>query len=216
MPITTNAITVATSAALSALCDYDLSVAQLAGAAHRAFQDGRGSGVDVATACNGGLVRFTRGGPGKAGTWPDSLDVRILWSGTVADTGERIASLGDESGSGTAKALARSARDVDDALCTGTADSVLGVLREYVDALSAFDLDHQLGIFEAGHRQLADYARSAGDVVYKPCGAGGGDIGMAISASSSALDEFIRYAGQMQFSTIDAVLDEQGVLVEVA
>ena len=89
------------------------------------------------------------------------------------------------------------------------------VMRAYVEALAAYDHGRSLGIFAAGHEQLANYAKSRTDMVYKPCGAGGGDIGVALAAAGGALDEFVMVANQHNFVELDARLEPQGVLVEV-
>jgi phosphomevalonate kinase len=86
-------------------------------------------------------------------------------------------------------------------------------LSEYIATLRRFDLDHKLGIFDAGHAALADIADSLG-VVYKPCGAGGGDLGIAISRDESELAAFVDSARQQNFKLMDLTIDATGVVVD--
>ena len=78
-------------------------------------------------------------------------------------------------------------------------------LRDYSDAL---DLD----IFGAGHDLLADAADDLG-VVYKPCGAGGGDIGMALAHEDSGIEMFSALARANGFEPLDVALDPLGARV---
>ena len=82
----------------------------------------------------------------------------------------------------------------------------------YVDALRQLSVDHDLGIFDAGHEELAQQASDNG-IVYKPCGAGGGDIGIVLAACEHDIDEFCEQARRHDFSILDIALDSQGVLL---
>ena len=57
---------------------------------------------------------------------------------------------------------------------------------------------------------MADAAAS-GSVVYKPCGAGGGDLGIVLATSESALDDFVEMASRSHFEKLDLAIDETGV-----
>ena len=50
------------------------------------------------------------------------------------------------------------------------------------------------------------------DIVYKPCGAGGGDIGIVLAASEQAINEFCEGARQQDFRTLDIALESDGIL----
>ena len=51
-------------------------------------------------------------------------------------------------------------------------------------------------------------------VLYKPSGAGGGDIGLAISTDLDALDRLVESAEKMGLKEIDAQIQDAGVRVE--
>jgi phosphomevalonate kinase len=93
--------------------------------------------------------------------------------------------------------------------------SVATLLRrfgEYIKVLMEFDADHGLGIFGAGHAELTALAAREG-LVYKPCGAGGGDIGILLTDDAERADAFIAEALPQGFRPLELRLDEQGVQV---
>lgn len=175
--------------------------------AHRLFQKGSGSGVDVATAVHGGLIEFRADDAiVKPLEWPDGLACRFLWSGVAASTREKLAKLAALARRKSRLQLARSATHV--AAAWHSADAVLQAFPAYIEDLRRFSIDHDLGIFDAGHEELASQAADAG-LVYKPCGAGGGDIGVLLGASEPALDDFLAGTERAVDCRIDSVGVEQ-------
>jgi phosphomevalonate kinase len=85
-------------------------------------------------------------------------------------------------------------------------------LAAYVDCLAEFDRAAALGIFGAPHRQLTRLARHAG-VLYKPSGAGGGDMGVAFALDSAALATFAASARAAGFSLPAMEPDQHGIEV---
>ena len=205
------AIAVALAAALCQVAGGNADVVATAMLAHRQFQGGTGSGVDIACSARGGVVEYRMGGDSATSRfWPMGLHYALLWSGQSADTVAQIAKLDAAGSSPSRSALASAAADVATAWSGSDAALVLAKLGEYTDALRRFDTDHDLGIFGAGHAELADAAAS-GSVVYKPCGAGGGDLGMVLATSESALDDFVEMASRSHFEKLDLAIDETGV-----
>ena len=87
---------------------------------------------------------------------------------------------------------------------------LLSLFAEYVDALSEFDIDHDLGIFDAGHAELVSLASSRG-LLYKPCGAGGGDVGIVLSDDMERLEDFVSEASSHGYRPLDLEIDENGL-----
>jgi phosphomevalonate kinase len=79
------------------------------------------------------------------------------------------------------------------------------VLRQFGD-------DHKLGIFDAGHAELADAADAAG-VVYKPCGAGGGDVGIVFADNNAAVTAFVGRSLPNDFRVLNMNIDSHGVQI---
>ena len=186
-------------------------------AAHRDWQGGAGSGVDIATSTNGGLLEFRTGKKPVCRPlhWPVGLRWSVLWSGQPASTRQQLGKLGGMADSGgrhdtATQNLLAEAEVLAAAWKTGTAGQVLQRLREYTKALMEFSDDRQLGIFDAGHDRLHRMAGDSG-ILYKPCGAGGGDIGAAFATDASALEEFTRAAGDAGFQVVPVSPEPRGV-----
>lgn len=165
--------------------------------AHRAAQGGKGSGIDVAAALCGALVLMrpdSNGSPPVLApyAWPESLHWQALWTGQSAATVGHIRRFDDWRQTAPAQqpaALAWLCRCAE-ALAAGL---TLDRLRRYSAALYDVDRVGQLGIYTPLHTKLHNLAR-VHQVQYKPCGAGGGDAGIAISDDPERLAAFISAA----------------------
>ena len=205
------ALVVALTAALDLAAGGGRSIYRVATAAHSDFQGGSGSGADIACSVTGGLIEFRMGNePDRALQWPDGLHYAMLWSGVAAQTGDKLQRLAKVDAATSRAALATAAEAVATAWHNRTAVKILAALRSYTEALRRFDVDHELGIFDAGHAELADKAASAG-VVYKPCGAGGGDLGIVLADDAKAVNAFVEMAGERGFSQQRLALEATGL-----
>ncbi len=138
-----------------------------------------------------------------------------IWTGASADTRTHIADFDTWREGSIPSALAQ---------LIGAAAAVVGSLpnaeefvrqlRAYAITLQALDATARLGIYSTAHRTLTDVARKLG-VVYKPCGAGGGDVGMAFALEPGALAAFERDARAAGFNRLPLELDEHGITVSV-
>lgn len=166
-------------------------------AIHAGLQGRRGSGLDVAASLYGGLIEYSRSPSPQAvsGSLPQDVAYCFVWSGHEATTGRFLAELDrwcqDHERAyrqlmrllaDTARAGAQAARDND-------AEAFLNSLDEYAGALRALGEASGTDILSAPHRRLRALASRCG-VVYKPCGAGGGDIGVGMSRDPEALARF--------------------------
>lgn len=206
----------AVAVALTAAClgHAGPSTLEDAGRAHRIFQEGRGSGVDVATSVYGGVIQFGPRGSVSPLAWPDGLVARILWSGSSASTSDKIRTVNPADESPETRALVEAAEQSCVAWQDGDAGRVLGRLADFVARLGDYDAAHRRGIFDAGHAELVELARSYAGLVYKPSGAGGGDIGMVFSESPDTLSDFAAAASRQGFVELDVEMDPDGVRLE--
>ena len=205
------ALTAALATALHALGgDKADTVAHVA---HRLFQGGAGSGVDIACSIEGGTVEYRMAGRQATPVeWPAGLCFSVLWSGISADTGGRLVRFADQPGSPSRSELGEASASVAAAFERGQAAGVIAALGAYTGALLRFDAAHRLGIFDAGHKELAERAAEAG-MVYKPCGAGGGDIGVALATSRASLASFEKTAARSGFMRLALSIDSRGALL---
>lgn len=202
-----------TVALCKALGGPDLDAAgllSLSRSAHRQFQEGVGSGVDVATSVLGGLIRYriTETLPEQAG-WPAGLLSRLLWSGVAASTTSKLARWRNALEPKSCDTLVKAAEAIADCWQTADADAAMLEARRYVGALAAFDNDHELGVFAAGHAQLVEESANFG-LVYKPCGAGGGDVGVVLGKDQEAMEKFTTMATAIGFRPLDSRIDYRG------
>jgi phosphomevalonate kinase len=205
------AIAVALAAALDRITNASSDVGDAAAEAHRDLQGGTGSGVDVACSVAGNVIQYRmQGRESQALTWPAGLHYALLWSGRSADTATQLEKLAGTDSKASRAGLAEAADAVAAAWQDSEVSNIVTALRNYTDSLRRFDIDHRLGIFDAGHAELVAAAATS-DVIYKPCGAGAGDLGMAVSASKAALAEFVAVAEGRNFEPLDLVIDVNGV-----
>jgi len=198
------ALAVALAAALRGSDDVLLDAMR----AHRGFQQGAGSGVDIATCVSGGLVEYRMAGAQITPLqWPTGLVFRLVWTGVAASTRSKLDKLGAAGQRESRQQLAESAESM--AIAWRSTSALLREYPEYIERLRRFSVDYDLGIFDAGHDELVNEAQDAG-LVYKPCGAGGGDVGILLGTSDAELDEFV--AGRCR--SIECNLDVRGVKLE--
>jgi len=205
------ALTVALGQALISLQNEARDVGEIAADAHRNFQQGVGSGADIATSVAGGLIEYQmRGNNATRVPWPAGLAFALFWSGVAASTRERVDRLTASDAKPSRSRLSEVAVATALAWQSGNADSIIGASEQYVNALKRFSVDHGLGIFEAGHDALVQDALERG-FVYKPCGAGGGDVGIALATDTAQLDAFAQRAEAAGFRRLDIDIDNDGV-----
>ena len=206
------ALTVALLAALEGKVDVFAEALD----AHSRLQQGAGSGIDVAAAVHGGLFEYEM--PTRAVkrlAWPNGLAFRVIWTGVPSSTEAQLARLARSASRPSRSALLLAAPRIRNAWCSGDADAILADYVGYIGVLRQFSVDHDLGIFDAGHDELTDAAMVDG-LVYKPAGAGGGDIGMLFGRSDDDLDAFLQRHAQLVNGVLDCELDPDGVRMESA
>lgn len=190
-------------------------------AAHRAAQQGAGSGIDVAASSLGGLLTYQLSDtePGSSATtdpltlpldWPQGLFWQAFWTGSPASTTDHLkrfdAWRANNNNTNALSDLVAASND-----CSELLD--LTTLGQYVAALRRFDSDSQVGIYAKGHEDLHKLAQRVG-VIYKPCGAGGGDLGVAFAADPAQLQRFAAQAEADNIAQIRLEMAQHGVTTQ--
>jgi len=174
------------------------------------------SGADLAASLAGGLNVYQPDSrqPGiAAATWPAGLHWSAIWVGVPAATGDFVTAFHDwrerAAGSGL---LAEMSQRVEHAAASRTA-------ADWIEAFDAFGgLLERLGrfmgreIMTEPHRNLRRLAAGHG-VVYKSCGAGGGDLGIALSTDPDALERFRTESLALGAHPLELGVNRQGASV---
>jgi len=206
------ALTGALVGALDITIERD-SLLNICHAAHRRFQGGHGSGIDVAAALLGGVigVRLESGEQYPIDAeleWPAGLFMLPVWSGNSASTPElltRFDAYRAQAVDGYAhhlRNLTTFAQQADAAWRAGAVAEVLSALAGYDNALRALDYDARIGINTATHEHLRGLIEHHG-AVYKTSGAGGGDFGIALTDSKDILEAVAVELARERFVLLD-------------
>ena len=205
------AVTVALGKALAALNGHKMDLQRLQ-KAHRAFQHGVGSGLDVAAAYHGGVILYQNDQSETHGL-DSNLAYSFVFAGESTQTSSMVARFnewrGDTTPASLAELLTAADRVADASL---NAKMFMCCMRDYIDALAHLDQDAQIGIFGAGHKAAMGLAQRHG-VLYKPCGAGGGDMGVAFSTDDDALAMFKRDVEEQDLKVVPLEITDNGVQV---
>ncbi len=191
--------------------------------AHRKFQGGRGSGIDVVTSLEGGIVAVSLcdGTP-----WPDvsplclpeGLFIVPVWSGTGASTPRLLSRFDayarrdpgrfrrhmDRLGQVAAAAL--------EAWRGGSPGEIIQGLRRYDAALQSMDREGAIGIYTPPHRELARICEDRG-AFYKISGAGGGDFGLACGDSAAIMDSLVKHLRAAGYLTLSSPGSQAGLKI---
>ena len=177
-------------------------------AAHRRAQAGLGSGIDIAASFFGGCLRFQ---DGNAKPFCNPLVHRcFVWVGTSAHTKHKLDLFSEHLKRGGTTAL-RALADCSEYLFD---NPTIAALRAYNSALKNLDKAARLGVYSAPHLAAERLAKAEG-LIYKPCGAGGGDVGVAVAESAEPLPRFAAAAQELGFAVLNLETARHGVHLEV-
>ncbi len=167
-------------------------------ALHRHHQGGRGSGLDIAASLHGGTFVYRRGDPHPAlipVPLPPGLELLCVWSGRSASTGgflERLSVWRRRNERAYERYMGELSRIAEDGIKAATSRDPAAfrmALREYTRSLDGLGAATSLPIVSPVHRRIERLASKHG-LTYKPSGAGGGDIGIAVADDPRATRRF--------------------------
>ena len=172
-----------------------------------------GSGIDVLTSYCGGTIKFERQTV-ESVELPKGLYLDIYAVGYSTDTTtmvDRFRHEFDDIPVSLQRSFVSTACDVSASLSDVSKFFValqrfIGVYRDLASAAN-------LSVWSAQHETMYDLANQVG-VLYKPSGAGGGDIGMAVATDPRCLTELRCEASNLSATPLDLQRDSNGVRVE--
>ena len=208
------ALTVALCAAVKRSTDRG-TIMDVAQRAHGDLQGGVGSGVDIACSLCGGLIEYSMEAAAVVALdWPEELHYRVIWTGVAASTRDKLRKFDTGVSLPSRERLAGASKRMADVWRSGDAGEIIKNYRSYIEDLRQFSIDHGLGIFDAGHEDIWRRAIDS-QLTYKPCGAGGGDVGIVFGTDDAVLDSFMEELAS-RYVRLDCMLSHVGATIESA
>lgn len=221
------ALTVALASALAAFAGRSDVVADRAHwlqrlvRMHSAWQDGHGSGVDIAASLAGGLVAYRRcaaaGAPSCTSlAWPlAGVECLFVWSGQTVSTADSLQRLAQwrrahpDAYAAHMQELGALAEAATEAVQQGNGAAFVALVADYAKALERFGAASGLEIFSPAQKQLVELAAQSG-ASYKPCGAGG-DFGVMVVQEADRLARIERSMIASGLHAVSLAVDPHGL-----
>ena len=192
-------------------------------AVHRRLQGETGSGIDVAASVHGGFQFFQRSIEGadkppriQPVAWPTGVFLGAVWKGKPTSTAPMLLDLerfsyekNDYFRTKMAR-LGEAARQGIKAVENGFAGGFMDAADDYYRLLAHLTERSGVPIVTSEDEHLADLARTGGGV-YKPSGAGGGDVGLVIADSQETIDRITQATSDAGYPTLDLKWGADGV-----
>jgi phosphomevalonate kinase len=194
---------------------------------HYTVQGKKGSGIDIAASSYGGIIEYRRHSTGKIKPveilrrdMPEDLIILPVWSGSSASTPllvEKVQNfkqnhhvIYDQIISNLHNIAGRGCR----AFAAKDSASFIQSVSEYYEGLRKLDEKTSAGIISDVHRKIAQIVHESG-AVYKPSGAGGGDLGIALTRSRTIANRVSGNILRSGLHLINLVPSPGGAYVEI-
>ena len=182
---------------------------------HNSKQDSLGSGLDViASSLDSGLiecdVKKAREGKWTKLEWPSELLIKGVITSDESNTKEMIKKFlkGHAKNKEFFLALKIDADQILKELSLSwkskDSESILVLMKQYNILMQQLDEEYHLGIYTEEHKALANIANKLG-LLYKPSGAGGGDLGLILTDNEMKLEQLIAELKDNDFQTLDLI-----------
>ena len=167
---------------------------------HQCLQSKKGSGIDV-TCCfaNQGVIECTKDSVKNYNwsilNWPNGLHLKALTTSQYGSTKrlvtnyQRASNLYPKEFKSALDQFLDITQSLSNAWKSEDVDLIIDLLSAYDAQIKKLDKIGDIGIYTQVHADIQNIA-STHNVIYKPSGAGGGDIGIAFSSSLEALSDF--------------------------
>jgi phosphomevalonate kinase len=190
---------------------------------HYQAQNRRGSGIDVAASVYGGIVHYNlvrASGDAAANFRIDhalinGLTMRAVWTGQSASTGKLLQTLEKFQAASPAvyvqimqQLTLASARGCQ-AFTLADPVKFMTAVADYFKILSDFSQRSGIAVVSEVHQKIAGTVQSCAGV-YKPSGAGQGDLGIAFFDSAAAAEKAETELKKKHFATLQLDVSQQG------
>ena len=198
-------------ASLATLTEHPMNVEDLLDVYRATGQ--HGSGVDVLTCYYGGLIQLKRQTTSKE-KFPNGIYLDFYSVGFSTETKamvDRFRSAFDGLSVNLRDSFITAAKKVADSLTDSL--SFFTALQHFVRVYRDVDSEAELAIWSTQHETMHVLAAEVG-ALYKPSGAGGGDVGVAIATESQSLAALRRKVTDLPVKVLDLQKDINGVRIE--
>ena len=187
-------------------------------AVHFAAQEKKGSGIDIAASVYGGMLKYKMV-DAPTGVFKVNKNKKIkmiyIWTGEPASTTDMLTTLNEFQQSNPrafAKMISKLTELAELGCQTYTSDSqaFLNIIKEYYLQMNILGETAGIPIISKSHCEIAQEVMNSG-AVYKPSGAGGGDLGIAFCLSVESYSELRSRLINKNIDIIDISSDEKGV-----
>ena len=198
--------------------DHQTEILQTSLAGHRAAQDGKGSGADVAAAVMGGTILYRMNEPPRRVS-VRGIHIGVVFSGRSVSTQQMIEKIDifKEREPNVYRAvmdeLILCAGSMSQAFRADKPREIIESARAYGESMERLGRAAGVGIVAKEHRCAMTLAEEIGGAA-KPSGAGGGDIAVAFFDSEAALHEFQIQCLRHELTPLDITADAEGLRVE--
>ena len=218
-----------TVAFLKALSEYlgiqfwSKSLFQEALRAHRIAQGKIGSGVDIAASTTGGIIEYRMpelienlDGKIDSLVWPENLEMIPIWTGCSTSTRKFVQNVNKYRDSvpkkydQIMKKMHEICEEGSKAFRKGDAEAFLEIVPLFAKLEEQLGLESGTDIISAVHKKINQLVSQSGGV-YKPSGAGGGDIGVAFCNSPDIREKIIRIIAESPFEILDLAIQKKGL-----
>ncbi|MHB1766078.1 MAG: mevalonate kinase family protein [Gammaproteobacteria bacterium] len=190
---------------------------------HQSLPNQHGSGIDVASSYHGQLILFqkkeTESYPSIRNLrLPSNLYLWMIWTRRSTETSSMLDQLArwrcshPELSRITMDQMFDAAQRSADMAEQGRAGSLLQSFRLYADALQLLSDASGIDIISSEHREIRALAEKMG-LVYKPSGAGGGDIGFAATDDIALIAPFQHKIEALGYHGMAVPVDSSGFKV---
>ncbi len=184
---------------------------RLALAAHRKAQNNLGSGIDIAASSYGGVLRYRallnnraqQEAPTPLKIWPE-LPGLIIFTGRAESTRRMVSGVHElkKSNPGLYREIIHEMGRISGAVCDAytrrATEDFLPLIEAYYALMLRLGEASNMPIISPVHRQLHQQVTMLGGV-YKPSGAGSGDIGVAFATDNAGIKKISQSVEQNGF-----------------
>lgn len=192
---------------------------------HRQAQGNLGSGIDIATSTLSGILQyqiidkeFFQVPFYDKLTIPDDLHILAVWTGTSASTKKFVQNIEEyrrkhsNDFDNIIKVMKKISTQGIEAIKQKDTSKYLEIVEKYYNEMKNLSLQSSTPIVSKNHQEIFEIVTKAGGV-YKPSGAGGGDLGIAFCNSLKTREVISNNLEDTDYKIINLEISKNGIQI---